>query len=127
MVKTSDISGTLVLIIGTILFSILGSTSVIADSTVAVRVLVFGDSIAAGYGLDPAESFPAQLQEIAKERGVNIVVTNAGLSGETTAGGSRRIDWVLNQPVEILRISPPQPCEVIVRRDFYKTALIVWQ
>lgn len=66
-----------------------------------LRVLVMGDSIAAGYGLEPGEAFPAKLQQLADDKGVNAEIINAGLSGETSAGGVRRIDWLLRQPVDI--------------------------
>jgi acyl-CoA thioesterase-1 len=76
-----------------------------SESDKQMRVLVFGDSIAAGYGLDPSESFPAELQRIVDEKiGPAVKVVNAGLSGETTAGGARRISWVLQQHVDILLI-----------------------
>jgi acyl-CoA thioesterase I len=65
-------------------------------------ILVLGDSIAAGYGLDPDEAFPALLQEKISKAGLNYKVVNAGLSGDTTAGGLRRIGWLLRQPVDIL-------------------------
>lgn len=65
-------------------------------------VLVLGDSIAAGYGLDLEEAFPALLQEKIEQAGLNYKVVNAGLSGDTTAGGLRRISWLLRQPVDVL-------------------------
>jgi acyl-CoA thioesterase I len=65
-------------------------------------ILVLGDSIAAGYGLDPDEAFPALLQEKITKAGLNYKVVNAGLSGDTTAGGLRRIGWLLRQPVDVL-------------------------
>jgi acyl-CoA thioesterase-1 len=65
------------------------------------RVLVMGDSIAAGYGLDPGKAFPAQLQRFAVEHGIKVEIVNAGLSGETSAGGARRISWLLRQHVDI--------------------------
>ena len=65
-------------------------------------ILVLGDSIAAGYGLDPEEAFPAILQEKIQRAGLNFKVVNAGLSGDTTAGGLRRITWLLRQPVDVL-------------------------
>ena len=71
------------------------------DSTAKV-LLFFGDSLTAGYGLDPAQAFPAIIQEMINARGWNFRVINAGLSGETTAGGLRRIDWVLQRPVAVL-------------------------
>ncbi len=64
-------------------------------------VMVFGDSIAAGYGLDLDDAFPAQMQRIADEEGVEVEIINSGLSGETSSGGLRRVDWVLQQHVDI--------------------------
>src|SRR5713101_4881171 len=71
------------------------------DST-AKALLFFGDSLTAGYGLDPAQAFPAIIQEKIHARGWDFRVINAGLSGETTAGGLRRIDWVLQRPMAVL-------------------------
>jgi len=65
-------------------------------------ILVLGDSLAAGYGLDPTEAYPAILQKKIKEAGWNFTVVNAGLSGDTTAGGLRRLDWVLKRKVDVL-------------------------
>jgi len=66
-------------------------------------ILFYGDSLTAGYGLeDPAGlSFPGLIQARINEAGLSYRVVNAGLSGETTAGGLRRIDWILRQPVDI--------------------------
>ena len=60
-------------------------------------ILFFGDSLTAGFGLDDAsrDSFPAIVQAKIKERGLSDLVLNAGLSGDTSAGGLRRIDWTL--------------------------------
>lgn len=69
------------------------------------RTLVFfGDSLTEGYGLaDPStESFPALVQRRIASEGLPWRVVNAGLSGETSAGGLRRIDWVLRQRVDLL-------------------------
>jgi acyl-CoA thioesterase-1 len=68
----------------------------------AIRVVVLGNSIAAGYGLDPQQAFPALLQKKAEALDWNVDVVNAGVSGETTAGGLRRIDWLLRDPVDVL-------------------------
>ena len=68
----------------------------------AKALLFFGDSLTAGYGLDPAQAFPALIQEKINARGWHFRVINAGLSGETTAGGLRRIDWVLQRPIAAL-------------------------
>ena len=65
-------------------------------------ILFFGNSLTAGYGIDPSESFPAIIQQKIDSLGYDYKVVNAGLSGETTAGGNNRIDWVLErQPVDI--------------------------
>ncbi|HYC71272.1 MAG TPA: arylesterase [Opitutaceae bacterium] len=66
-------------------------------------ILFFGDSLTAGYGLDPDEpAYPALIQQRIEEAGLNWRVVNAGLSGDTTAAGLRRLDWVLRQRVDIL-------------------------
>jgi acyl-CoA thioesterase-1 len=64
-------------------------------------ILFFGDSLTAGYGLSPEESFPTLVEKSLIEKGKTCKVVNAGLSGETSAGGLARIDWVLRQPVDI--------------------------
>ena len=65
------------------------------------RILIFGDSITAGFGLEEQNAFPAFIQQKIDTLGMKYNVVNAGLSGETSAGGLRRIDWVLQQPVSI--------------------------
>ncbi len=65
-------------------------------------LLFFGDSLTAGYGLAPAQAFPALIQEKITLRGWPMQVINAGLSGDTTAGGLRRLDWVLQRPIDVL-------------------------
>lgn len=66
------------------------------------KVLILGDSLAAGYGLEPDEAFPALLQQKIDAAGLNFQLINAGQSGDTSAGGLRRINWLLRQPVEVL-------------------------
>ena len=66
-----------------------------------VTILFFGDSITAGYGLDPEQAFPARIQERADSLGLPVETVNAGVSGETTAGGLRRVDWILQRPFDI--------------------------
>lgn len=61
------------------------------------RIVILGDSITAGYGLDPQEAFPALLQKKIDAAKLPYSVTNAGVSGDTTAGGLRRINWALGQ------------------------------
>ena len=67
-------------------------------------VLFFGTSLTAGYGLAPEQAFPALIEKKARDEGIPITVVNAGLSGETTAGAVRRIDWVLRTPVDLVVI-----------------------
>jgi acyl-CoA thioesterase-1 len=64
-------------------------------------ILFFGDSLTAGYGLSPDEAFPALIEKKCMENGRPCKAINAGLSGETSAGGLSRIDWVLRQPIDV--------------------------
>jgi acyl-CoA thioesterase I len=64
-------------------------------------ILFFGDSLTAGYGLSTGEAFPALVEQKINKDGKKCQVINAGLSGETSAGGLARIDWILRQPVDI--------------------------
>ena len=64
-------------------------------------ILFFGNSLTAGMGLEPSEAFPALIQNRLDSLGYDYEVVNAGLSGETTASGKNRIDWVLNQEVDV--------------------------
>src|SRR5688572_28274199 len=66
------------------------------------NIVVLGDSLAAGYGLDPSLAFPALLQKKIDEADWNFHVVNAGVSGDTSAGGLRRIDWLLKRRVDVL-------------------------
>jgi acyl-CoA thioesterase-1 len=64
-------------------------------------ILFYGDSLTAGYGLSTDEAFPAIVEKKLNKKGKPTKVVNAGLSGETSAGGLNRIDWVLKQPVDL--------------------------
>jgi acyl-CoA thioesterase-1 len=64
-------------------------------------ILFFGNSLTAGYGLDPGESFPALLQQQIDSLQLPYKVVNAGNSGETSSGGKNRIDWLLRQPIDV--------------------------
>ena len=73
-----------------------------ASDAGAKTILFFGDSITAGYGLeDPAQAYPGLISDRIEREHLPYRVVNAGLSGETTAGGLRRIDWILRQPISI--------------------------
>ena len=65
-------------------------------------LLCFGDSLTAGYGLAKPQAFPALLQQKIDAKAWKFKTINAGLSGETSAGGLRRIDWLLRQKVDVL-------------------------
>jgi acyl-CoA thioesterase-1 len=64
-------------------------------------ILFFGDSLTAGYGLSPEEAFPALVEKSLNKKGKAVKVTTAGLSGETSAGGLSRIDWILRAPIDV--------------------------
>ena len=80
------------------------SADVPADSTAGdgLRVLVLGNSIAAGQGVSPNAAFPARLQQKVDSLGWTVTIQNAGVSGETTAGGLRRIEWLLEREIDVL-------------------------
>lgn len=71
------------------------------DLTDEKVILFFGNSLTAGMGLDTNEAFPALVQQRLDSLGYDYEVVNAGLSGETTASGKNRIDWILKQNVDI--------------------------
>lgn len=66
------------------------------------RIVALGDSLTAGLGLEPGQAWPALLQARLDEAGYHYEVVNAGVSGDTTAGGRRRLDWALDGDVEVL-------------------------
>lgn len=74
---------------------LLAGGGVLADEAQAIRLLVLGDSLTAGHGLTIAESFPARLERALGEDGIRVRVINAGVSGDTTAGGLARLEWAL--------------------------------
>ena len=75
--------------------------SSVASTLKPKTILFFGNSITAGYGVDPSEAFPALIQNKIDSLKLNYKVINAGVSGETSAGGNGRVDWILRQPVDI--------------------------
>ncbi|CUW37657.1 multifunctional: acyl-CoA thioesterase I/ protease I/ lysophospholipase L1 [Magnetospirillum sp. XM-1] len=66
-----------------------------AQAAPAIRILALGDSLTAGFGLAPEEAFPARLERALKAEGRDVSLINAGVSGDTTAGGKARLDWAL--------------------------------
>lgn len=69
-----------------------------ADAT--LKLIGFGDSLMAGYGLDGAEGFPARLEAALKARGHAVEIVDAGVSGDTTSGGLARLDWSIPEGVD---------------------------
>src|SRR5215208_1676263 len=65
------------------------------------NIVFFGNSLTAGYGVEQSEAFPALIQVRIDSLKLPYKVINAGVSGETSAGGKTRIDWVLQQPVDV--------------------------
>jgi acyl-CoA thioesterase-1 len=65
-------------------------------------VLVLGDSLAAGLGVDPSEAYPALLQKKIDAAGLNFTIINGGVSGDTSAGGLRRLPWYLGRKIDVL-------------------------
>ena len=70
-----------------------------------VRVVFLGDSITAGYGLKKEQAYPAIIQKLATTDGIHLTSLNAGLSGDTTRGGLRRVKILARQPMDILVIA----------------------
>jgi acyl-CoA thioesterase I len=68
------------------------------------RVVFLGTSLTAGLGLDPEQAYPALIQQKLDSAGLPYEAVNAGVSGETSAGARRRIDWLLRQPTSVLVI-----------------------
>jgi len=77
-------------------------TVVAAEHSAEARIVVLGDSLSAGYGLPAAEAFPAQLEQALRQSGQAVRVINAGVSGDTTAGGLARLDWALAERPQLV-------------------------
>jgi acyl-CoA thioesterase-1 len=60
-----------------------------------IKIVALGDSLTAGYGLSASEAFPAKLEKALKARGLSVEIANAGVSGDTAAGGLARLDWAV--------------------------------
>ncbi len=69
-----------------------------------LTITILGDSLTAGYGLDQEQAFPARLEVALREAGWPVTVKNAGVSGDTTAAGLARLDWVLQDEPDVLII-----------------------
>ncbi|HWK64680.1 MAG TPA: arylesterase [Rhizobiaceae bacterium] len=67
--------------------------NIAAASAEPFRIVGFGDSLMAGFGLGPGEAFPEKLEAALRKKGHDVVIANAGVSGDTTSGGLSRLDW----------------------------------
>jgi acyl-CoA thioesterase-1 len=79
-----------------------GAALLFASPVFGGTILFLGDSLTAGYGLGQSQAFPALIREKIESEKLPYEVINAGLSGETSAGGLRRIDWLLQRPIDVL-------------------------
>jgi len=82
-------------LLGVLVAAMLCLTPGTADSADPVKILVLGDSLSAGYGLPKPDAFPVVLEAALKKQGHQVSVINAGVSGDTTAGGRARLGWAL--------------------------------
>lgn len=83
-------------------YTLLIITNVALAEPKTKRILFLGDSLTAGYGIEPSQAYPALIANMIEKQGLEYKVTPAGLSGETSAGGLRRASWVMQAPVDIL-------------------------
>jgi len=81
------------------------SGTVTARTATRPRIVVLGDSLTAGLGLDAASAYPSLLQARLTAEGFNYEVVNAGVSGDTSAGGLSRLDWALDGDVRVLIVA----------------------
>ena len=88
-----------------LLVLLLGLGSGLANAQSApIKIAVLGDSLAAGYGIKPEQAFPVRLEAVLKAQGRNVTILNQGVSGDTTAGGLDRLDWMLADKPDIVLV-----------------------
>ena len=97
----NDFAKPLLLALWLIAWVIGHSSAAVADDN-RPRIVAFGDSLTAGLGVAAEEAYPARLQRRLDEQGLRYRVINAGVSGDTTAGGVRRVDWVLKSRPDLV-------------------------
>jgi acyl-CoA thioesterase I len=71
-----------------------------ANGTKPIKMVVLGDSLSAGLGLQASAAFPERLQKALKDKGIDVDMTNAGVSGDTSSGGRDRLDWSVPEGTE---------------------------
>lgn len=67
-----------------------------------IKIVAFGDSLTAGYGLQAENSYPSKIQKALKAKGFDVEVVNAGVSGDTSTGGLQRLDWSVGNDADIV-------------------------
>jgi acyl-CoA thioesterase I len=79
-----------------------GTAPALANPPVSgpIRIVVLGDSLSAGFGVSATDAFPAKLQKALRDKGIEIAMTNAGVSGDTASGGRDRLDWSVPEGTE---------------------------
>ncbi|KZL17030.1 Arylesterase precursor [Pseudovibrio axinellae] len=87
-----------VIALGLVVFSSVASFA--QDESKPVKLVALGDSLTAGYQLPPEDAFPVKLEKALQEKGYNVTVVNAGVSGDTTSGGLSRLDWSVGDDVD---------------------------
>lgn len=101
VVRRAGLTGACAL--GWLLCTAVGTPHAAADQTNPPPTLVaFGDSLTAGFGVSVNDAYPARLDRLLREQGYPYRVVNAGVSGDTTAGGLRRVDWVLKARPQVV-------------------------
>lgn len=95
MVRRSVLNAIGLLLTAALSVGISMASVAMADPSRPIRIVAFGDSLTAGFGLPAADAFPVRLEAALKARGHAVEVANAGVSGDTTAGGLARVDWAV--------------------------------
>ncbi|MEZ5912689.1 MAG: arylesterase [Paracoccaceae bacterium] len=88
-----------------ILLSVVAFSPATLARAAPLRVLAFGDSLTQGYGLDPGEGLVPVLEAWLRARGHDVTLINAGVSGDTTAGGKARIGWALGEGADAVIVA----------------------
>lgn len=70
-----------------------------------IRIVFLGDSLTAGYGLEASQAYPAVLEPMLLAEDLNVKIVNAGVSGDTTAGGLKRLNWLLTQKPDVVVVA----------------------
>ena len=87
-----------------VIFAMMGTSTRLQAQVVnaanPIRIVAFGDSLTAGYGLKPSDAFPAQLERALKAKGLSVEIINAGVSGDTTSAALERFDWAIPDGVD---------------------------